>query len=143
MSRYIVAAILLLAGMAVAKVAGIPDKFQDYLSWTRVNIGKVNQGGAHPAGKDVYTNIAGDKLLDAFKGTFAEGTIFLKERVDPNTLVVTNIYTMEKGKNGWVWGMFERKGDKFEGGVLENAQMCIGCHQGAKTDRVFTQPGRR
>ncbi len=130
-------------GFVVAQVAGLSAKIQGYTGWTRVNINKITEGGAHPAAKDVYVNIANDRLAAAYQRPFAAGTLFVKERVDPATLVVTTLYVMEKRSataKDWSWGVFERKGERFEGGVLANPAMCVGCHeQAAATDLVFTR----
>ncbi len=137
-------ALLLGFGFSLAQVAGLNTKIQNYLTWTRVNSSKVTQGGAHPAAKDVYVNIPANQLAAAYQRPFPAGTLFVKERTDPATLSVTTLYVMEKrsaAAKDWSWSVFERKGDRFEGGVFANAAMCIGCHEGAMaTDMVFTKP---
>lgn len=139
---------LLVVGGGVAQVVGLSDKIQGYWGWTRVNVNKVNTAGAHPLNKDVYVNRTLEQLVSAdgkYGVPFSAGTIFVKERTDPNTLIVTTLYTMEKTANGWTGGVFERKGDKLEGGNLDNPQMCVGCHTQAKdaSDWVFTAFGKR
>ncbi len=143
MRKWIVLLGILSLGLVAAKVPGLADNIQGYSTWTRVNVNKISTAGAHPAAKDVYVNIAGDKLADAYKQAFAAGTLFVKERIDPDTLGVTTVYVMAKKSEkvgDWDWSVFERKGDKFEGGTFANAAMCVGCHQNAKdSDWVFTK----
>jgi hypothetical protein len=142
--------LVLAAGMVLAKIAGLPDKLQGYHGWVRVNIGKVTATGAHSAVKDVYVNTSLAGLLAAdgkYRVPFASGVIFVKERMDPDTLSVTTLYVMEKksAKEGdWEWSVFEREGNGFKGGVLANPAMCVGCHQQAKdSDWVYTQVAKR
>ncbi|WP_018466346.1 cytochrome P460 family protein [Calidithermus timidus] len=142
--------LVLATGMVLAKVAGLPDKLQGYHGWVRVNIGKVTSAGAHPAAKDVYVNIGLDRLLTAdgkYRVPLAAGVIFVKERMDPDTLTVTTLYVMEKKsarEGDWEWSVFEREGNGFKGGVLANPAMCVGCHQEAKaSDWVYTQVAKR
>lgn len=136
-------ALVLGFGFVVAQVAGLSANIQNYTGWTRVNVNKINDGGAHPAAKDVYVNIAADRLAAAYQQPFAAGTLFVKERVDPATLTVTTIYVMNKRSataKDWGWSVFERKGDRFEGGAFANAAMCVACHErAAATDLVFTR----
>lgn len=141
---------LLFVGAVVAQVASLAENIRNYASWTRVNVNKINTAGAHPLGKDVYVNLSPDRLLRAdgsYNLPFAQGTIFVKERVDPQTLQVSNVWVMQKRSNNaadWVWAAYERKDNAFQGGVLSNPAMCVDCHrQASATDQVFTQWGRR
>lgn len=144
MKKWLAVVAVLMVGAVVANVAGLADSLQGYATWTRVNTQKITASGAHPSAKDVYVNIANDKLADAYKRAFAAGTTFVKERVDPDTLVITNIYVMKKKSDkvgDWEWGMYQRNGDRFEGGTFADAGMCVGCHQNSKVnDWVFTKP---
>ncbi|MER3444323.1 MAG: hypothetical protein C4333_09490 [Meiothermus sp.] len=142
--------VLAIVGVVSAKVAGLPEKYQGYTGWTRANVAKITAAGAHPSAKDVYVNLTADKLVgtdDKYKAPFAAGTVFIKERMDPDTLSVTTLYVMEKKsarEGDWEWSVFERDGNGFKGGVFANAAMCIGCHQEAKaSDLIFTQFGKR
>lgn len=141
---------LLFVGVVVAQVANLAENIRAYASWTRVNVNKINSAGAHPMGKDVYVNLAPDRLLGAngnYNLPFAHGTIFVKERVDPQTLQVTHIWVKQKRSNNagdWAWAAYERKDNAFQGGALSNPAMCVDCHrQASTTDQVFTQWGRR
>jgi len=146
MHKWMLLGAVLLLGLVTAKTPGLADNIQGYTGWTRVNASKVTNAGAHPAAKDVYVNLALDKLVGTdgkYKLPFASGTLFVKERTDPDTLTVTTIYVMEKKSEkvgDWAWSVFERKGDAFEGGLFANAAMCVACHQNGKdSDWVFTK----
>lgn len=150
MKKWMMVLGLLFVGVVVAQVAGLAENIRAYASWTRVNVNKINSAGAHPLGKDVYVNLAPDRLLGAngnYNLPFAQGTIFVKERVDPQTLQVTHIWVMQKRSNNagdWAWAAYERKDNAFQGGALSNPAMCVDCHrQASATDQVFTQWGRR
>ena len=146
MKRWLLGIAALTLGLSVAAVPGLDNKIQGYSGWLRVNANAITQDGAHKGKKDVYTNMTADKLVDAggkYKGVFADGTIFVKDASNPDTLAVTAVYVMEKAAGKWEWYVFERKGDKFEGGKFANSAMCVGCHQGAKDDLVFTQYTKR
>ncbi|GIW24374.1 cytochrome P460 family protein [Meiothermus sp.] len=141
---------LLFIGVVLAQVTSLAENIRGYASWTRVNVNKINTAGAHPLGKDVYVNLAPDRLLGSngnYRLPFAQGTIFVKERVDPSSLQVTNVWVMQKRSNNasdWAWAAYERKGEAFQGGALADPAMCVGCHQQASaTDLVFTPWGRR
>lgn len=141
---------LMMVGGVLAQVTSLAENIRGYAGWTRVNVNKINTAGAHPLGKDVYVNLAPDRLVGAngsYNLPFAQGTIFVKERVDPTSLTVTNIYVMQKRSNSagdWAWAAYERKGNAFQGGALSNPAMCVDCHrQASATDQVFTAWGRR
>jgi len=150
MKKWMALAGLLFAGAVLGQVSSLAENIRNYASWTRVNVNKVNTAGAHALGKDVYVNLTPDRLLGAngnYKLPFGQGTIFVKERVDPQSLQVTNVWVMQKRSNtagDWAWAAYERKGDTFQGGALANPAMCVDCHrQASASDQVFTPWGRR
>ena len=150
MKKWMVLVGLLVVGTVIAQVASLAENIRGYAGWTRVNINKINTAGAHPLGKDVYVNRIPERLLAAngnYNLPFAQATIFVKERTDPTSLEVTNIWVMQKRGNAagdWIWAAYERKGTAYEGGVLANPAMCVDCHRQANsTDQVFTTWGRR
>ncbi len=150
MKKWMVFAVLLVVGMVLAQVASLAENIRGYAGWIRVNVNKINTAGAHPLGKDVYVNLTPERLLAAsgsYNLPFAQGTIFVKERTDPTSLQVTNIWVMQKRSNAagdWAWAAYQRKDNTYEGGALANPAMCVDCHRQANaTDQVFTSWGRR
>uniref|UniRef100_UPI00260A0F32 cytochrome P460 family protein n=1 Tax=uncultured Meiothermus sp. TaxID=157471 RepID=UPI00260A0F32 len=137
MKKWMLLVGLLAAGVVLAQVASLAENIRGYAGWTRVNVSKINTAGAHPLGKDVYVNLTPERLLAAGGGyslPFAPGTIFVKERTDPTSLVVTHIWVMQKRSStagDWAWAAYERKGDTYQGGVLASPAMCVDCHQRA------------
>jgi hypothetical protein len=142
-------ALTLVTGVALALSPGLPDTLDDYWSWTRLNVDRVleNPSGAHPQPKDVYISLEGDALLDgdALRLPFPDGTLVVKERGDPDTLVVDRIYLMERVDGRWLYSFYDRQADGgFSGQQLGADNFCSGCHAGAaETDFVFTEYQRR
>lgn len=143
-----VISILLVSVAVLAQEAGsgIAEDVADYWSWERANAQKSVEETAHPVAKDIYFNEAAAPSMH--EGTFphAEGSIFVKESLDPMTLQVSVITTMRKvaGFNpdggDWQYGRFERQeGSGFVGGWMnvESAAMCMGCHVDA-ADKDYT-----
>lgn len=155
---------LALTVIAVNNDLGLPEEFADYHQWYRANVDKSFIESAHPIMKDVYFN---DTAAEGFENgefsfPFEEGSIFVKESLDPDTLVVSVMTVMRKTNEndetgGWDWGMWERAGADdehpengnngnenndnpnqmggFDGGWLpaeEAAQMCVECHSQAE-----------
>ncbi|MCA9839847.1 MAG: cytochrome P460 family protein [Trueperaceae bacterium] len=132
--------------LALGAQNGLPDEIASYLSWHRGNSQKSFEESAHPVAKDIYFNDTAAETVMAQSFPHAEGSTFLKERTDPETLMVTTIYGMRKVANfdpangDWQYAVFERADDgKFLGDWMEasSATMCIGCHTGAK-DKDYT-----
>ncbi len=145
--------------VAVNNDLGLPEDFADYHGWYRANVDKSFIESAHPIMKDVYFNEAAAEGFEGgeFSFPFAEGSVFVKESLDPDTLVVSVMTVMRKTNDdneetgGWDWGMWERVGlddehpenaendndenanrvGGFEGDWLpaeEARQMCVECH---------------
>jgi hypothetical protein len=145
-SVFVVSLVGVLTVIAQGSALKLPEEISGYLTWQRGNPQKSFEESAHPVAKDVYFNELAAASVSA--GTFphAEGSIFLKERMDPETLTVTTIYGMRKvaGFNAsggdWQYAMFERGEDGTFAGEwmsVEGAAMCIGCHVNAQ-DKDFT-----
>ena len=142
--------LLLLLGSAVAIAPGLPEAIDGYLTWTRLNADPVleNPSGAHPQPKDVYINLETDDLLvdgDAYALPFPDGTLLIKERNDPDALLVDRVYLMAKRGGAWSYSFYDRQSDgSFAGQELGTENFCSACHQGAAaTDFVFTRYQRR
>ena len=144
----VVIAVLLGGAAVLAQGAdlGLPDEFADYFTWERANPQKDLEESAHPLVKDIYVNDTAAKgALASFP--YAEGSVFIKERMNPETLSVTTLYAMRKvagfdpENNNWQYAVFEREdAGAFGGGWMsaENAGMCVGCHIKAEdTDYTF------
>jgi hypothetical protein len=132
--------------LALAQPAGIPAAIADYWSWTRLNIDRFteNTTGAHPQPKDVYINLDPADFLgaDGVAATpFPEGTIIVKERNDPDELLVDRLYVMEKADGTWLYSFYDRQADGTFAGQSFGAapNLCSDCHQAAPTDFVFVQ----
>ncbi len=140
-------AIIVASSIAIAQPAGVPDTIADYWDWTRLNIDRFteNSTGAHPQPKDVYVNLDVADILAAANGVFPEGTVVVKERNDPDALLVDRLYAMEKVDGSWIYSFYDRQSDgSFAGqsfGAASN--LCSNCHQAAPTDFVFVQLERR
>lgn len=138
-----------LASFALAQPAGLPDSIRDYWSWTRLNLQVItaNETGAHPQPKDVYINLDTSEFIGASGMTitpFPSGTIVVKERFDPETLMVDRLYMMEKVDGAWIYRFFDRQPDgTFAGQDLGADNFCRACHQNAPTDYVFVEYQRR
>src|SRR5687768_1940983 len=103
-----------LATFALAQPAGLPDSIRDYWSWIRLNLQVItaNETGAHPQPKDVYINLDTSDFIGAGGMTitpFPNGTIVVKERFDPETLMVDRLYMMEKTGGAWTYRFFDRQ----------------------------------
>ena len=136
--------------LALAQPAGVPAAVADYWSWTRLNIDRFteNTTGAHPQPKDVYINLEPADFvgLDGVAATpFPEGTVIVKERNDPDELLVDRLYVMEKTDGTWLYSFYDRQPDgTFTGQSFSAApNLCSNCHQAAPTDYVFVQYQRR
>lgn len=136
----------LISVVMVLAQSGLPEDVTGYLTWQRANAQKSYEESAHPVAKDVYYNETAGITLAAGSFPHGEGSVFIKERMDPETLTVTTLYTMRKvvGFNptggDWQYGLFERGEDGVLAGdwmTVEGAAMCIGCHVGAQ-DKDFT-----
>jgi len=132
--------------VSLAQPTGLPDSMNDYWSWIRLNINRYtdNPTGAHPQPKDVYINLDQVDLLAADGTTklpFADGTVVVKERNDPDELLVDRLYMMEKIGGAWSYSFYDRQSsDTFGGEELGTANFCADCHNGAEQDDfVFTQ----
>ncbi len=126
---------------------GRPDYYAE--GWMRLNPQKNFIESAHPVAKDVYINEigAGNAFVEDFP--FPDGTVLVKESIDPESLEVFVMTAMRKVEgfdpdNGdWQYGMFERtENGEFEGMWAdvgtEMHQMCVGCHtNAADNDFVF------
>ena len=132
--------------VSLAQPSGLPDSLGEYWSWMRLNIDRYtdNPSGAHPQPKDVYINLDAADIL-AGDGTtnypFPDGTIVVKERNDPDRLVVDRVYMMEKTDGAWNYSVYDREGDSaFSGRDFGTENFCRDCHLGAEdTDFVFVQ----
>jgi len=140
--------ILASAALVLAQGTGLPEEVAGYLSWTRANAQKSFEESAHPVAKDIYFNEVAAQGFDGSSFSFphAEGSVFVKERMDPEALSVTTLYAMRKvagfdPENGnWQYAVFERGEDgTFGGGWMsaEGAAMCVECHRGA-ADKDYT-----
>lgn len=141
---------LVLMGGALVLAQGVPAALDGYMTWLRLNADTVteNPSGAHPQPKNVYVNLEPSELLapdGSFVAPFPDGTIVVKERLDPEALWVDRIYVMEKVEGAWSYGFYDRTADgTFAGQDLGTDNFCSGCHQGASgTDFVFTTYDRR
>jgi hypothetical protein len=102
----------------VASDLGLPSEIADYYTWNRANVDKSFIDSAHPEMKDVYFNAAAAEGFE--DGTFtlphAEGSLFVKESTDPETLMVSVLTVMRKSEGAnpdhgdWEWGMWGRAG---------------------------------
>ncbi len=140
---------LMVFGLWVVSAAGngLPDDLAGYLSWHRGNSQKSFAESAHPIAKDIYFNDTAAETVMSKNFPYAEGTVFLKERTDIETLMVSTIYGMRKvagfdpANGDWQYAVFEREGSsgKFMGGWMESSgsAMCIGCHTTSK-DKDYT-----
>jgi hypothetical protein len=144
------AAALVAIPLALAQPAGVPAAVANYWSWTRLNIDRFtdNTTGAHPQPKDVYINLEPADFLgpDGVAATpFPEGTVIVKERNDPDELLVDRLYVMEKADGTWLYSFYDRQADgAFVGqGFGAAPNLCSNCHQAAPTDYVFVQYQRR
>lgn len=141
--------LLLCCGVALALAPGLPDAIDGYWNWTRLNIDRVleNPSGAHPQPKDVYISLAGSELLDEsgeLRLPYPDGTRIVKERSDPEALLVDRIYLMEKSGGTWLYSFYDRQADGgFSGQQLGSDNFCSGCHVGADGDFVYTPYERR
>jgi hypothetical protein len=139
-------AIVIATTVSLAQPAGLPVSIADYWSWIRLNINRYtdNPTGAHPQPKDVYINLNPADFL-AGDGTtklpFTDGTVVVKERNDPDELLVDRLYMMEKIDGAWNYSFFDRQSSStFDGQELGTDNFCANCHQGAEQDDfVFTQ----
>jgi hypothetical protein len=150
MKRFTVLVVILVLGIisiiALAQ-SGLPEDVAGYLTWQRANAQKSYEESAHPVAKDIYYNATADITIATGSFPHSEGSVFVKERMDPETLTVTTLYTMRKvpGFNAdggdWQYGLFERGEDGVLAGdwmSVEGAAMCVGCHVGAQaTDYTF------
>jgi hypothetical protein len=139
-------AIMIATTVSLAQPTGLPGSMADYWSWIRLNINRYtdNPTGAHPQPKDVYINRDPADFLAADGSTilpFADGTVVIKERNDPDTLSVDRLYMMEKINGAWNYSFYDRQsGEAFSGKELGTANFCANCHQDAEQDDfVFTQ----
>lgn len=132
--------------VATAASNGLPDEVASYLNWQRANSQKSFEQSAHPVAKDIYYNADAAQTLMSMSFPYSEGAVLLKERMDPETLMVSTIYGMRKvagfdpANGDWQYAVFEREGSgQFVGDWMEasSAAMCVGCHTGAK-DKDYT-----
>ena len=158
MSRRITAAFIVAAAsvlaIALAAASTLPEDIHGYLGWNRANVNKNFIESPHPEAKDVYYNDIAAETIDTAEAVadmefpFAEGSIFVKETLDPDSLQVPVITTMRKvdgfdpDNNDWQYGMFERQEDGTFAGEwfdadAEMAAMCVECHT-AVADQDFT-----
>ncbi len=136
--------------VVVAQPAGVPERIADYWNWTRLNIDRFtdNSTGAHPQPKDVYISLEPTEFIAEGGATvtpFPDGTMIVKERNEPDALLVDRLYLMEKVEGAWVYSFYDRQNDgSFTGQSFGQApNLCSDCHQGAPTDSVFVQFERR
>ncbi len=145
--RILAGFVLVTVTLVGAQGAGLPDEVADYFNWTRANPQKDLEASAHPLVKDIYVNdVAVPGALEA-NFPYAEGSVLIKERLDPEVLSVTTLYTMRKtvgfdpDNGNWEYGVFEREATgAFGGGWLSvaAAEGCISCHtDAADTDYTF------
>jgi hypothetical protein len=167
-------AVVLALGLVISVAAndldltalGFPEEVADYHTWSRANVDKSFIESAHPIMKDVYYNDEAAAAFenDEFSFPYAEGSVFVKESTDPETLLVSVITVMRKADEadeetgGWEWGMWMREGMDddndmndnmndngmamrgFEGDWLpaeEAVNMCVECHS-AVSDQDYT-----
>ncbi len=147
--RILAGFVLVMVTLVGAQGTGLelPDEVADYFTWTRANPQKDLEESAHPLVKDIYVNDAA--VAGALNANFpyTEGSVLIKERMNPETLLVTTLYTMRKtagfdpDNNNWEYGVFEREDTgAFGGGWMSvaDSEGCIGCHKGAAdTDYTF------
>lgn len=130
-----------LAVVLAQAVAGEPD-IEGYHGWTRLNAQRNFIESAHASPKDVYVNDVGRDAALTSSFPFPEGTVLVKESLNPDTLAVAAITAMRKvagfdPDNGdWQYAMFERQDDgTFSGMWVDTGHdmhaMCVGCHTGA------------
>lgn len=141
MLRYLSVIALFCFGLVlVLAQSNLPSEVADYLNWQRANPQKSFEASAHPVAKDIYYNDTAAETLMSQSFPYPEGSIFVKERMDPDTLSVTTIYAMRKvagfdPDNGdWQYAVFERQeGGSFSSDWFsaESQTMCVGCHSGA------------
>lgn len=141
--------VLVVAGLMTVLAQGVklPEEIAGYLQWHRANAQKSFEESAHPVAKDIYLNEEAVATVMSMSFPYAEGSVIVKERLDPSTLTVTTLYTMRKvagfdpDSGNWQYGEFKRQEDgSFGGGWMtpEAAAMCIGCHSSAAdTDYTF------
>lgn len=126
---------------------GLPEEVADYFRWERGNAQKSFEESAHPVAKDIYFNETAAETARASSFPYSVDSTFIKERTNPETLLVTTLYAMRKVEgfdpdNGnWQYGVFEREdAGAFGGGWMSvaEAEGCIGCHtDAADTDYTF------
>ncbi len=141
----VMASIVFIALAAASRT--LPEDLHGYLEWTRATSQKSFIESAHPVAKDVYFNATAAETLASMAFPYGEGSVIVKEVTDPDSLVVTVITAMRKvggffpEGGDWQYGMFERTEDGSgymgEWMSVENAAMCIGCHQAA-ADNDYT-----
>jgi hypothetical protein len=146
----IVAAFFLLSVTLVgaqSAALGLPDDIAEYFGWERANAQKSLEASAHPIAKDIYLNGSAAESVGSGSFPHAEGSIFVKESVDPEQLSVTVVSAMRKVADfnpdggDWQYGMFERQDDgSFTGDWMSVAEaaMCAECHSSAaESDYTF------
>ncbi len=144
------AALIAFAGLLVfaqSANVGIADEIAGYWSWERANVQKSFVESAHPVAKDVYFNHVAAETAHDRSFPHAEGSIYVKETLNAETLEVQVLTLMRKvdGFNpsggDWQYGRFDRQDDgTYAGSWLDvaSSQGCIGCHAGAAaTDYTF------
>lgn len=166
----IVVMTLAIAGLGLAEKMGDKDKsmMDDTMMdstmmsgadlWNRISAGKSYahwsvwpgtekmQKGAEPHG--AFVSIYGNKIaVDALKmnkGTFADGSIIIKENYKPDkTLAAITVMQKSKGFNhdagDWFWAKYQPDGTIDAEGKVQG---CINCHRkAADKDWVFTGKG--
>ena len=135
------------AAVAQGAGLGLPEEVADYFRWERGNAQKSFEESAHPVAKDIYLNELAAETARASSFPYSVDSTFIKERTDPETLLVTTLYAMRKvegfdpNNGNWQYGVFEREdAGAFGGGWMSvaDAEGCIGCHTGAAdTDYTF------
>ncbi len=132
--------------VTVLAQSGLPEEVSGYLQWSRANPQKSFEESAHPVAKDIYYNETAGPTILSQNFPYPEGSILVKERTDPESLMVTTLYAMRKAPgfdpdNGdWQYGVFEQMDDgSFGNGwfTAENQAMCVGCHSDA-ADKDYT-----
>lgn len=142
----VLALTVLFLGVLVLAQDGLAEDLAGYLNWERANAQKSFEESAHPVAKDIYFNEAASASVHEGSFPHAEGSVFVKETLDPTNLQVKVITSMRKvaGFNpdggDWQYGMFERGDDGAMAGgwmEVEDAAMCMGCHVNA-ADKDYT-----
>lgn len=125
---------------AQSAALGLSDEIAEYFGWERANAQKSLEESAHPIAKDIYFNDSAAESVGSRSFPHAEGSIFVKESVNPEMLSFTVVSAMRKvaGFNpdggDWQYGMFERQDDgSFAGDWMSasEAAMCSECHSSA------------